>query len=102
MKLWHHQLFIKLEMIKIKVRKNSAGKSEIIRLLKNGEFRCTDETLLKFVLMLAEDFDGAGGCAYSDRQHAKMQWIAEQLGGKITHYDEDKRIYPPDVCFAAM
>jgi hypothetical protein len=90
-------------MIKAKI-KNLENKLTEIRLLKNGTFKGADLELLKYVRMLAEDFDRAAGCAYyPDPHHAKMQWIAEQLGGTITHYDEiDYSKYPPDVCFAAL
>jgi hypothetical protein len=83
-------------MIKIRIRKTE------IRLLKNGSLKSADQHLLKFVQMLAEDYVQDGSAYFPDPQHAKMQWIAEQIGGKITHYDEDKTIYPPDVCFAAL
>jgi hypothetical protein len=88
-------------MIKAKI-KNTEIKNTEIRLLKNGEFRCKDPVLLKFVQMVAEDFYGAAGCAYyPDPQHAKMQFVVKALGGKITHYDEiDYSKYPDDVCFS--
>ncbi len=71
-------------MIKILI-----GKTEV-RLLKNGSFKCKDQELLNYVLMVADDFDRDGGCAYyPDRQHAKMQFVVKAIGGKITHYDEN-------------
>ncbi len=68
-------------MIKILV-----GKTEL-KLLQSGVLRCQDPVLLEVVKMLSEDYVQNGYEPYPVL--GKMNWIAEQLGGKITFFTED-------------
>ncbi len=78
------------------------GKTEI-KILKSGKFKSADQHLLKYVQMLAEDYVQDGSAYFPDPQFGMAQWLAAEIGGTITHYDEiDYSKYPDDVCFAAL
>lgn len=82
-------------MIKAKIKNTE------VRLLRDGSFRCKDPHLLELVRMLSQEYR-SGSDYHPDPQLGKMQWIAEQLGGTITHADPiDYSKYPDDACFSA-
>ncbi len=78
------------------------GKKEV-RLLKNGSFRCKDPELFEQIQQLSDEYESGYYGYHPDPQLGKMQWIAEQLNGTITHADPiDYSKYPDDACFAAI